>query len=155
MSKSLFPTQSNLMAHMGEAFLTWRRFLQRNLTPYGITLKQQFVLRHLDSVDCLYPSDIAEMLYCDRPTTTVILDNLEKQGWICRERDPQNRKFMRISITPGGREKLAELKTIKTPDFDPFSSFTPDEIQELDRLLNKLNQHLKQIAEPGNFSSED
>jgi DNA-binding MarR family transcriptional regulator len=145
MSKPLFPTRSGVMARLGTAFLTWRRYLQRGLAPYGITLKQQHLLRELDQVEYLYPSDIAEMLFCDRPTATVVLDNLAKQGWIRRERDPENRKFMRISITPAGRQKLAELSAVQWGDFDPLAAFTDEELQQFDTLLRKLKKHLAQI----------
>jgi DNA-binding MarR family transcriptional regulator len=152
MGNALFPTRSGIMARLGIAFLTWRRYLQRGLTPFGITLKQQFVLRQLSKTEHLYPSDIAEMLFCDRPTATVILDNLEKQGWIRREREHENRKFMRIILTATGKEKVAELQTMQAPDFDPLAPFSEEELKEFDRLLRKLNQHLKQLAGAGDDS---
>jgi DNA-binding MarR family transcriptional regulator len=147
MTKPLFPTRSAIMSRLGVAFLTWRRYLQRNLAPYGITLKQHYVLRQLDQNEYLFPSDIAEALFCDRPTATVILDNLEKQGWVRRETDPDNRKYTRISITPGGREKLAELQALPDVDFDPLDPFTEEELREFSRLLTKLNHHLDQIRD--------
>ncbi|MFN2285956.1 MAG: hypothetical protein ACK2UQ_16200, partial [Anaerolineae bacterium] len=62
-----------VIARMATSFLTWRRYLQNFLVPYKITLKQAYVLRQLTKREYLYPSDIASMLYCDRPTATVII----------------------------------------------------------------------------------
>ena len=135
------------LARMATAFLTWRRYLQGFLVPYQITLKQAYVLRQLIKQEYLYPSDIASMLYCDRPTATVIIRNMEKVGWVQREKDEQNRKFVRISITEAGRQKLEALQASPwaNPPFDPLECFSEGEVQQLEQLLDKLNQHLKQI----------
>jgi DNA-binding MarR family transcriptional regulator len=134
-----------LMSRLGVAFLTWRRYLQRQLLPYGITLKQQFVLRQLARQGCLYPADIAEMLFCDRPTATVILDNLEKQGWVRREKDPANRKYVQVFLTSQGKSKLEELEEKPKADFDPLACLSPEEVDQLEALLVKLCRHLKQV----------
>jgi DNA-binding MarR family transcriptional regulator len=132
---------------MATAFLTWRRYLQGFLIPYKITLKQAYVLRQLTRKEFLYPSQIATMLYCDRPTATVIIRNMHKAGWVQREKDEHNRKFVRISITETGRQKLEELQSSPwaNPPFDPLACLSEEEAQELERLLDKLNQHFKQI----------
>jgi hypothetical protein len=91
--------RKTLMEQLGTVFLTWRRGLQKGYVPHGVTLKQSYVLRQLCSREYLHPSDIAEMLYCDRPTATVIIRNMERQGWVTREPDSVNRKRFRIRIT--------------------------------------------------------
>jgi DNA-binding MarR family transcriptional regulator len=133
---------SNLMSRLGVAFLTWRRYLQKSLNPLGVTLKQQYVLRQLARSEPLYPSDIARMLFCDRPTATVVLDNLAKQGWIERSKDPANRKFTLITLTPAGRQKLDALAALQPEPFDPLACFSEEEIRQLSDLLAKLNRHL-------------
>jgi DNA-binding MarR family transcriptional regulator len=132
------------------AFLTWRRYLQRQIAAHGITLKQSFVLRQLVKQDDLLPSEVARMLFCDRPTATVIVKNLEKQGWVQRRRDEQDRRRTRITITPAGRTKHAELavtwRAIES-GFDPLACFDEGEVTELERLLGVLNEHLEQIRQ--------
>lgn len=135
------------MSRIGVIFLTWQRYLQKQLVPHQITLKQQFVLRKLAAKPSLNPSQIAEMLYCDRPTATVILNNMERQGWIRKGKDPHNRKLVHITITEEGREKLASLQLAFEPaqGFDPLSCFSEEEHEQLNLLLNKLNDHMQQI----------
>lgn len=154
MKSSNHSHSSYLMSRLGVAFLTWRRFLQKQVTSHGITLKQQYVLRQLDKTDHLFPSDIASMLFCDRPTATVVIDNMAKQGWITREKDSLNRKFTRISLTPTGRLKLQELTALPPEPFDPLACFSAEETAQLEALLAKLNRHLEQIKEP-NQTDED
>ena len=135
------------MSRLGIIFLTWRRYLQKGLVPYDITLKQLYVLRQLSKHEFLYPSDIAEELFCDRPTATVILDNLEKQGWVYREKEVGNRKYTRVLITAAGRQKFNEIQALDRQSFDPMACFTPAELEQFDHLLRKLDQHLEAIKE--------
>jgi len=136
---------------LGIAFLTWRRYLASHLVPYGITLKQAFVLRRLERREYLLPSRIASMLFCDRPTATVIVRNMETHGWVRRERDTQDRRQMRVIITDTGRHKLAEIQEhVWEPiesSFDPLGCFDQSEIEALDDLLARLVKHLRQLSE--------
>jgi len=146
------PNNPPTMSRIGVIFLTWQRYLQKRLLPHQITLKQQFVLRKLAKKPYLNPSQIAEMLYCDRPTATVIISNMEKQRWIRKSKDPLNKKMVRIAITEEGRDKLGALQQAFQSDafdFDPLSCFTEEEKRQLDALLNKLSGHLQQIKHNG------
>jgi DNA-binding MarR family transcriptional regulator len=113
-------------------------------------LKQAFVLRRLETNEFLYPSKIASLLFSDRPTVSVIIRNLVKHGWATQVRDTENRKRKRVIITDEGRDKLAEIKQTSwgsdDPAFDPLACFDEGELQELDRLLGKLNKNLRQIT---------
>lgn len=132
-----------LMARMGIVFLTWRRYLQRQLLPHDITLKQEFVLHQLEKTPYIYPAEIADMLFCDRPTATVIINNLVKQGWASKRKDPANQKYVQIFLTAAGKDKVAELARMAPVDIDPFGSLTADEKQQLEALLRKVQLHLE------------
>jgi len=139
-------TKLHLINKMGRIYLTWTRKLQRELVPHEITLKQQFVLRQLEKAEYLYPYQIAEMLYCDRPTATVIIKNIQKNGWVEKEKDPENLKRFRVFITESGRRKVQSLENITGPDaldrYDPLSVLTVKERETLDRLMNKVLKHI-------------
>ena len=134
-----------IMNKIGVIFLTYRRRLQKELTPYQITLKQQYVLNQLAKKGCLLPSEIAEMLFCDRPTATVVIKNLEKQHWVQREKDLKNGKQIMITLTAAGLKKLADLEKAlgAKSNYDPTECFTADEKKQFEILLTKLWDHLK------------
>jgi DNA-binding MarR family transcriptional regulator len=132
------------MSRLGVTFLAWRRHCQKGLARHGITLKHVFILRQLSRRDYLYPADIAEMLFCDRPTATVVVDTMEKRGWVRRGKDPDNAKRMRVMLTESGRDKLASLATrAGGPRFDPLSCFSEPEKAQFEALLMKLHRHIK------------
>ena len=141
----------SIQQQLSVAFLTWRRHLQRQLVPHEITLKQLYVLQQLARRAHLYPSQIAEMLYCDRPTATVIVRNMAREGWVTRERDEQDRRQVRVAITAQGRSKLEETERARedahTSALDLIACFDETEVAELSRLLSKLNAHLAQLTD--------
>ena len=131
---------------VSRAHLRWKRSIARNLLPYGVNSKQLFLLRKLKESGGLAPSEIAELLFSDRPTVTSMLRTLENAGWISRRRDPTNGKRVIVEITATGEEKLHSIplhlwRTGKMAP-DPEASLSPSERSTLVRLLEKLNQAL-------------
>jgi DNA-binding MarR family transcriptional regulator len=143
--------QTGSMGKLGACFLVWRRWLARGYARHGLSLKQYYLLRHLDRVEYLYPAHISDMLFCDRPTATVVIRNMEKAGWAARTRDPENGKRFRVVLTPRGREKHEAARSDhQRPEshFDPLACFDTEEKAIFDALLTKLAKHLEELP-PG------
>lgn len=124
--------------------LDWKRRVARALAPHGITPKQIFLLRNLKESEKLTPSEVAVLIHGDRPSTTSMLDTLERSGWICRQRDPANGKRIIITMTDAGMEKVASVperlwRSGKVPS-DPESCLERGEREELTRLLQKMHR---------------
>jgi DNA-binding MarR family transcriptional regulator len=134
------------MSKIGVIFLTWRRCLQKRILPYGITLKQLYILRRLLKRGFLYLSEIAVLLFCDRPTATSILHTMNRKGWIISARDPLNMKKQRVILTEAGSDKCTSLSGFSLePAFDPMACFTPEERPQFEALLQKLAVHMKNL----------
>ena len=133
------------MSMIGVIFLTWKRYLQKRTAEHDITLKQYYLLRKLDRCGYMYPSEIAEDLFCDRPTASVIIRNMEKKGWVVREQDSENRRAVQVLITEAGRTKFEASKSLLKTDFDPLGCFTQDELTVFEGLLGKLREHLSDL----------
>lgn len=140
--------KTNSMTKMGILFLTWQRSLQKTLLPHKITLKQQFVLKKLTTVPFLSPSQIADLLFCDRPTASVIIKNMEREGWIRREKDNENGKQYQLWITEEGIKKYHSLEGASGPEdmarLNPLNCLSEEEMDQLDKLLLKALKGLKQ-----------
>ena len=141
-------TPSPVMRLIGESFLMWRRHRLAQLAPHGVTLKQLHVLGALGREPKLSPSRIAEMLFCDRPTATVVLKNMERRGWVQRDRHPEDRRKILVSITKSGKAKLKEVieaGVFSSGGFDPLSCFSPTELARLEKSLRTLRRHLETL----------
>ncbi len=134
------------MNKMGRLYLTWTRNLKQQLVPHGITLKQQFVLKQLTNKPFLYPHQIADMLYCDRPTASVIIRNMIKNNWIYKVKDEENKKQYRISITEAGMVKYKSLNGASGKEdmdrFDPLKCLSVEEQQQLEKIISKVLKNL-------------
>lgn len=136
------------MELVSRAHLQWKRRLARDLAPYRIKPKQIFLLRKLVEAVELAPSQIADLVFADRPTVTSLLKTMERAGWITRRRDPLDGKRVIVEISAAGRKKLASVplhlwRTGKTT-FDPEAGLSAAERAESIRLLEKLNTWIEQ-----------
>jgi DNA-binding MarR family transcriptional regulator len=138
-----------IMKAIGTASLVWKRYAQKNIHPYGVTVNQYEVLRHLKQRGTLNPSDIAEMLFCDRSTATVVIKNMEKAGWVERQTDTKDLRRFQVTLTPAGLEKYDEIPwdkpEFRKTRFKPTACFSKEEMGQLVSLLAKLNAHLETI----------
>ena len=111
---------------------------------------EAFILGQLTRAD-LNPSQVADLLFTDRATVTVMLQTMTKRGWIKKAKDPVNRKFVRISITRQGREKLEELRAYERTlpkREDPFAGFTQQDKADLHRLAQQLRTRMEDLPRP-------
>ncbi|MBI5547837.1 MAG: MarR family transcriptional regulator [Deltaproteobacteria bacterium] len=130
------------MELVSRAHLKWKRRIAHDLSPHGINPKQIYLLRKLVESRSLAPSEIAELIFADRPTATSMLGTMERAGWITRRRDPSNGKRVLVEITSAGRKKLASVplrlwRTGRTT-VDPEAGLSVIERAEAMRLLEKL-----------------
>lgn len=133
-----------VLGMIADIYLTWERHRQRQILPFGVSLKQYYVLRQLGEVAYLNPSQIADMLFCDRPTASVIIRNLERDGWVAREHDPDNLRRYRISLTEAGAAKVAAIRgsSFHPPGFDPLAVLSAAEVKRLRSLLARVHRHI-------------
>jgi MarR family 2-MHQ and catechol resistance regulon transcriptional repressor len=113
----------------------------RHLAAHGLTTSQFGVLEALHHLGTLSQIDVARKLLLSTANITTVMQNLEKAGYIRRERDPRDQRVVRASITEAGQalvEKIlpAHVETI-TADMNVL---TPDEQETLAALCRKLGR---------------
>ena len=102
------------------------RSTQRMLSSHGLTVAQFGVL---EAVYHLGPMSIGEILAKTLSTSgnmTVVLRNLEKEGWIQRNSDPRDGRVSRIELTAKGRKLVQGI--------------FPEHLRDLDRALGNLEE---------------
>ncbi|MGS2614227.1 MarR family winged helix-turn-helix transcriptional regulator [Micromonospora sp. LZ34] len=87
----------------------WNRFLAEkfNLTQAGMV-----TLMTLDKDGALPHGEVAQRCFVRPATLTGIIDTLERDGLVERQRDESDRRSVRLAITPTGRERLAAVTTL-------------------------------------------
>lgn len=116
---------------------------------FGITI-QQFATLHVikNGESPMYLSDISEKVYLNQSTVTGVIDRMERDGLVLRERSTKDRRKIAIHLTPKGK-KLTE-----TIPFSPMEMFrelirplTHAEKKTLVELLRKISAPLMQTFE--------
>ncbi|HEY4261806.1 MAG TPA: MarR family transcriptional regulator [Schlesneria sp.] len=114
------------------------RFL-RLFREYGVTPSQYNILRILRGEGKPMPSlEIGERMIQVVPAMTGLIDRLEKQSLVRRERCLEDRRVIYIVLTEQGTELLAKLdKPVEELHKDLLGHMAKTELTELSRLLEK------------------
>ena len=90
---------------------TARRLRQEG--TIGFTASQGAMLATIERHGPLTPSELAQRERVQRPTVTRMLARLEEDGIVQRAANPADGRSFLVSLTPDGRELLAEVRTRK------------------------------------------
>jgi MarR family 2-MHQ and catechol resistance regulon transcriptional repressor len=83
--------------------------LYRRLIPHNISLSQFAALDILLHLGPLSPHEIAHKMLKSGGNITMVVDNLEKRGFIRRERQLRDRRVVQIFLTDQGRALIKRL----------------------------------------------
>ncbi len=115
--------------------------IRNMLSNAGVTEQQWRVLRVLDEMGTLDPTEIADRSCLLLPSLTRILQTLQSKQLILREPHPTDRRKQQISISKAGRQlildNMEESQQLTTWLEDEFGQ---DKLNALLDLLNELDQ---------------
>ena len=133
--------KSNITILIKKLSLESDRAASPMLAPHGLTATQYKVIELLYSqpVGTVRQIDLQKALSVTNPTLTSILQNMEKDGWVIRGPNPQDRRSKIVSLTPRSyklKEELSELGNQLERRF--AKQLNPIERSILIKLLAKL-----------------
>lgn len=92
-------------------------------------------------------SDISQILKVTPPTVTQILNILEKDGLVERTMDPEDRRVVKVKLTPAGIEATEIAKKAFTESFTGLIDYLGEEESEkLADLLNKVQHYFNDLS---------
>lgn len=110
-----------------------------DLAAYNLTLSQFMVLEALYHLGTLSQVEVAQKLLKSTGNITTVLQNLEKRDLICRQRDSEDQRYIRVTITAAGRDLIAEMFPAHVQGIVAIMSVLSAEEQEtLAQLSRKL-----------------
>jgi len=110
---------------------------------FKVTHEHWSILRILWDEEQLPQTKIAEKTKKDRPNITRIVDVLEKNGYVQRTIDPDDRRIQNVTLTDKGKT-IEDTLTPLAMHFleDAFAGVTKDEYTCFTNVLEKLIQNL-------------
>ncbi|HZW83707.1 MAG TPA: MarR family transcriptional regulator [Candidatus Deferrimicrobium sp.] len=112
------------------------------IDSYGITVPQMFVLRALIKEGNLPISEISKRLSLTNSTTSGIVDRLEKEGYVERNRDEKDRRIVYVCLSEKAQRMKCEIPVLG-PDYfsDSMKDLGPEKIDQIIDSLTILANH--------------
>ena len=112
---------------------------RKKLASHGLTTAQFFLLTALYEEDGVPISVLAQKAALDKATLTGLLDRLERDELIERKADPDDRRAIRIFLTPKAESMREELTEFYHQNNGMFLSIlTPEERKIFERVVDKI-----------------
>jgi DNA-binding MarR family transcriptional regulator len=122
---------------------------------HGFTFIQYVILAALRDGIAVNPKDICSQYRHDSGALTRVIDQLAERGLLERVRRDRDRRKVELQLTPAGRDAIESLIPMVVDKLnEALSEFTKAEVQELLRLLIKLNATLQTRLDPNAVATE-
>jgi DNA-binding MarR family transcriptional regulator len=112
---------------------------QRTMAELGITSQQASILFMVASGKCLLAAELAREYGIDASAVTRLVDRLEKRGLLTRVRSSEDRRVVRLALTPEGQSIAVRMPAIFNGVVDNLlHGFTPEEVGFLKSMLRRV-----------------
>ncbi|MFJ9449071.1 MULTISPECIES: MarR family winged helix-turn-helix transcriptional regulator [unclassified Herbaspirillum] len=111
------------------------------LKGLDITAQQMGIILCVGRGIATTPFELSKMLEIDSGLMTRMLDKLEKQGLLARERSVEDRRSVNLGLTEQGVATMKEIPKVAPEALNRrLKDFTQEEFLEFHRLLEKFLQ---------------
>jgi DNA-binding MarR family transcriptional regulator len=124
--------------------------LQPDQTEAGqpVSPSHALALHELDTDAPLSQRDLAERLRLEKSSVSRLAAELERNGLLVRERDPDNPRQYRLRLTDHGRDTHAQIRTAFHGQYECWvAAMTPGEraalLKGLPALVRVIRQHVR------------
>ncbi len=108
------------------------------LKPLGLTYTQYVVFMVLWEKESVTVGQLGSILHLDAGTLTPLLKNLEKEGYVTRNRSKEDERITLIGITKKGDKLKEKCKDIPLELAKAGSALSKKEAEQLYKLLYKF-----------------
>jgi MarR family 2-MHQ and catechol resistance regulon transcriptional repressor len=94
---------------LARCYASFSKAVILKVTEYGLTTPQFGVLEALYHLGPLSLGGLADKLLVTGGNVTYVMDRLENQGLVYRERSPEDRRVIQAKLTEAGHAKIADV----------------------------------------------
>jgi DNA-binding MarR family transcriptional regulator len=126
--------------------LAYSRVYKPVLEKLGLTYPQYVTIICLWEEDKQTVKNVAEKLFLEPSTITPMLKRLETMGYVRRERDTEDERSVRVSLTDAGRqlrEKAFDYREVTAK----ASGLSPEEFRVLQKAIVNLRTNLMNASD--------
>jgi DNA-binding MarR family transcriptional regulator len=127
-----------------------RKRFELTLTPLGLRQRHVVALSYLRGHGPTAQQMLADQLCMDASSTVCLLNELEDNDLVVRQRDRSDRRRALIELSPQGERALCEVdRALQSVEDEILAGLDADERAMLHRLLARLN-----LADPESPADE-
>jgi MarR family transcriptional regulator, transcriptional regulator for hemolysin len=128
--------------HRATRLLTRRA--EKRLSKFGLALAQVPVLVALKEGNALCQKDLAAIVQIEQPAMAELLSRMERDGYIERSPDPNDRRSSLIALTTSAKRKLPSARaTLEIGHQETLAGFTEEEIAVFTKFLQRAVTNLE------------
>jgi DNA-binding MarR family transcriptional regulator len=133
-----------------------RRITKELARRADLTGPQLTVVKMLEQIGDLSLSELSERIRAQNSTVTGIIDRMERENLVTRERSKEDRRVVYIRLTSKGR-KLAEEIPVEPMEIfrGALESLSQNETRELVRILGKVARRVRQTVRSDETAEAD
>jgi DNA-binding MarR family transcriptional regulator len=132
---------SETVQSLRRIFKAIQDYSQEVSNSFGITGPQLWALKTISHHACLALGDLSRKMYLHPSTVTGVIDRLEHKGYVARDRDPDDRRVVKVKLTPAGEDLV-----VKAPN--PVQGKMIYGLMKLsEHELNVIYESVKKLAE--------
>jgi len=118
-----------------------QRYYENNLSSFGITPVQFYVLSALWENDGIKFKDLARSINMDGSTLTGILDRMERLDYVERRDDPEDRRSLLIFLKEKAKNNQREIISLaERLNQEIKEKFSAEEFIVFEKVLDKLGR---------------
>jgi MarR family transcriptional regulator, organic hydroperoxide resistance regulator len=121
-----------------------RRLTKGLASQFGLTGPQLTVIKLLETFDNLSLSSLSERIRAQNSTVTGIIDRMEREGLVRRERSTSDRRVVHIRLSDKGLKLARQIQVEPMEMFrGALQSLSQADLRDLLRIMNKLQKYVR------------
>ncbi|MCT4632635.1 MAG: MarR family transcriptional regulator [Firmicutes bacterium] len=139
--------KKNVLGNLGKVKTKYNNKVNNELKDFelkGLCPSHGSILSALNENEKLTMKGISKLICKDKSTVTALVNKLIKLGYVSKHRCELDNRVSYITLTDEGHsvEKIFSNISGKLVE-ESFKDFTPDEIELLDKLLDKMVDNIR------------
>jgi MarR family transcriptional regulator, 2-MHQ and catechol-resistance regulon repressor len=131
---------------LARAFSSFNKKSVESIRSFGLTQPQFAVIETLGHLGQLKVGELCNKMLVSGGNMTLVLDNLEKLGYIERVHSKEDRRAIQVDLTSKGRQIFDEVFLLHAEKISKYISIlSAEEQKQLGDLLKKLGIGVSEI----------
>jgi DNA-binding MarR family transcriptional regulator len=137
------PWSDSVAYLLRNSYRVFARALQERIQAEGIPIGSWPFLRHLWQQDGITQKELTQAVGLMQPNTNAALKQLTRRGWVKQSHDTDDKRKIRIHLTPKGRELLDRAFPLALQArAQALADFSDEEVATLRSLLKRITKNL-------------